>query len=497
MSFSIKVKLYLLAGLVGVAMAAIHLSHNVVVSIVLIVVSVLAILLLGLSISRSLHELAVLVKRVGESKDLSLRLDVKGEDEVATTASSFNEMVAGFQLLLKNVLVSSAEVSKVADELSVITEETTRGVMQQQSESDQVATAMNEMAATVQEVARNATEAANASHTADEEAAKGKKVVEEAGASIRQLATEVENAANTIHELEKESEHIGTVLNVIQGIAEQTNLLALNAAIEAARAGESGRGFAVVADEVRLLAQRSHDSTQEIKAIIERLQSGAQAAVQAMEEGRSKAHISVERAEDAGVSLEAILQAVGAISDMNAQIASAAEEQSVVAEEINRNVVNITQITTETATAAHATTETSGNLAGLAMDLQGQIGQFKLDEKGGAMDLSKAKSAHRAWKARLRAFLDGKEALSLQEAVSHKHCILGKWYYGEGLQKFGHIPEMQELEGPHAELHALIKDVIQLREDGMVPEAEAAYQKVVPLSEQIVGLLDTIERKAV
>ncbi len=496
MSFSIKTKLYLLAGLVGVAMAMIHLLHNHVISIALITLSLLAILLLGRSINRPLHELVTLMKRVGDSKDLSLRLDVKGKDEIAATACTFNEMVAEFQLLLKNVLVSSAKVSEVADELSVITEQTTRGVIQQQSESDQVATAMNEMAATVQEVARNTTEAASASHTAEEEAAKGRQVVEEAGASIRQLAAEVENAANTIHELEKESENIGTVLNVIQGIAEQTNLLALNAAIEAARAGESGRGFAVVADEVRLLAQRSQDSTQEIKTIIERLQSGARAAVQVMEAGQNRALDSVARAEAAGASLEAISQAVAAISNMSIQIASAAEEQSVVAEEINRNVVNISQISHETATAAHATTETSSNLAGLAMELQGQIGQFKLDAQGSALDLSKAKSAHRAWKARLRAFLDGKEALSQQEAVSHRHCILGKWYYTDGLERFRHIPEMKTLEEPHAKLHALIKEIIQLRESGLMPEAEAAYQKIVPLSETIVALLDTIERKA-
>jgi len=130
------------------------------------------------------------------------------------------------------------------------------------------------------------------------------------------------------------------------------------------------------------------------------------------------------------------------------------------------------------------------------MELQGQIGQFKLDAQSDALDLSKAKSAHRAWKARLRAFLDGKEALSLQEAVSHKHCILGRWYYADGLERFRHIPEMKRLEEPHAKLHELIKEIIRLRENGLMPEAEAAYQKIVPLSETIVELLDTIERKA-
>ena len=509
---SIKLKLNLLALLISGAMVALllfqYFSLNaaseqgdslsmvaVLLPLMVIVITVTAVGLLQRSIVRPINALVEMMQKAKDNKDLSLRFPVQGNGEVAAMGRAFNEMTEEYQGIMGQVLAASAKLSASADEMSSITEQTTQGVMRQQSESDMVATAMNEMAATVQEVARNTSDAANASQVADTEASAGRKVVGEAGAGIRQLVAEVENTANAINGLEKESENIGTVLNVIQGIAEQTNLLALNAAIEAARAGESGRGFAVVADEVRSLAQRSQDSTHEIEAIIERLRSGARGAVQAMEAGRSKAHVCVEQAEVAGGSLDAITQAVAAITDMNTQIASAAEEQTAVAEEINRNIVNITQVSNETAVAANATTEASSNLAGLAMELQGLVGQFRLDKQGGSLDLSKAKSAHRAWKARLRAFLDGKEALSVEEAVSHKHCILGKWYYAEGLENFGHIPEMVELEPPHEELHKLIKEIIQLKEQGNMPDAEALYRKIPPLSEEIIGLLDAVERK--
>jgi methyl-accepting chemotaxis protein len=346
-------------------------------------------------------------------------------------------------------------------------------------------------------VAHNAVQAAKASGMADSEAAKGRHVVNDAVGSIKQLADDIEDTSNTINALEVESKNIGTVLNVIQGIAEQTNLLALNAAIEAARAGESGRGFAVVADEVRSLAQRSQESTEEIKQIIDRLQSGARTAVDKMERGRNQANLTVEQAEQAGQALDAITNAIMSINDMNTQIASAAEEQSAVAEEINRNVVTIAKVADETAASAQQTTDTSGELAALAMELHELISEFHLDdEHSRSLDLSKAKSAHKAWKARLRGFLDGRESLSLNEAVSHKHCVLGKWYYSEGLQQYGNIRAMQELEQPHAELHKLIRDIIEQKEQGQMQKAEQLYEKVGPLSEKILRLLDAVERAA-
>lgn len=253
-----------------------------------------------------------------------------------------------------------------------------QGVTRQQLETDQIATAINQMTATVQEVARSATDAASAANQADKEANNGKNVVSQTIKSIQTLAENVEQAANVIQKLEGDTTEIGSVLDVIKGIADQTNLLALNAAIEAARAGEQGRGFAVVADEVRTLASRTQQSTEEINKMIEKLQAGAKNAVVVMETGRLQAQNGVEQASKAGESLASITQSVATINDMNTQIAGAAEEQSKVAEEINRNVVNISQVAEETAHNVGEVADQSAELGNLAAALNAEVARFKV-----------------------------------------------------------------------------------------------------------------------
>jgi len=346
----------------------------------LILTTLLAGILLWLAqaITRPVQAFARTMQQAADDRDLTLRADADNKTEIGDMARAFNAMMDEFQGLLSQVNDSAAQVAAASTQLAAVTETTASGVKRQRGESDQVATAMNEMAATVQEVAQHAEQAASASASADGEAAAGTEVVSQSIDGIRRLASEVEGTAATISELEKESDNIGTVLSVITGIAEQTNLLALNAAIEAARAGEQGRGFAVVADEVRTLAQRSQESTEEIKAIIERLQGKAQAAARAMQGGREQAQVSVEQAEKAGGSLRAIADAVTAIRDVNTQIASAAEEQAVVADEINQSVVRIAQVSEESARGAEETTHTSGELAQLAEQLQQRVSGFRI-----------------------------------------------------------------------------------------------------------------------
>jgi methyl-accepting chemotaxis protein len=359
-----------------------HEKSIFITAIISIVLILVILILLSQFISRSvvnpINLLAEVMKRAQQNKDLTERADVEGKDEIVQMAHVFNQMMGVFSNLIQEVFDSSRQLNVAAEELTVITGQTSRGVMSQQSDSEQVATAMNEMAATVQEVARYASQAAEASRTADNETKAGKQVVIDAIDGIKQLAKQVEMGAVSIKDLQKESENIGSVLTVIQGIAEQTNLLALNAAIEAARAGESGRGFAVVADEVRTLAKRSHDSTEEIKKIIERLQKEAEKSVQVMDEELEQANRSVEKAEKAGESLDVIAESVASIRDMNTHIASAAEEQSAVAEEINRNIVSIAQVAEENAESTNQTTLTSQELARLANGLETQISQFKI-----------------------------------------------------------------------------------------------------------------------
>ena len=452
--------------------------------------------LISRSIIKPIEKLKETLSTACNNKDLSARAEITGKSEISSIAKVYNTMISEFNHLIEQVTRSSTQLSRDASHLSEVTEQTSHGVNRQQQESDQVATAINEMSASVQEVARSAEAAADASQHADEESQKGRTIVQDASNGIIELATEIENTATVVKDLEKESENIGTVINVIDEIAEQTNLLALNAAIEAARAGESGRGFAVVADEVRTLAQRSQNSTQEIKEIIDRLQASTKKAVSAMNTGHEKAQVTVEKAQSTGTSLDTITQAIATIREMNVQIAAASEEQATVAEEVNKNIVNITEIATETSRGAQSTTQTSSSLATLSMDLQNTIGQFKLSAESSPLDLSKAKAAHLAWKARLRNFLDGNEALTEKEAVSHKHCVLGKWYYSEGLANYSHIPQMKALEAPHEEMHALVKNIIILKQEGKIAEAEEAYQRVAPLSEQIVAYLSEVEASA-
>lgn len=311
--------------------------------------------------------------------DLTRRLQARGRDEIAHLSNGFNRFVDKIQNTIRQVAGSTTQIAAAAEEMSLVSNETSNGVHRQRSETEQVATAMNEMTATVQEVTRHAESAAEFAIQADKQAQEGGTVVKNTIASMDKLASDVERAADVIQNLEKDSEQIGTVLEVIKGIAEQTNLLALNAAIEAARAGEQGRGFAVVADEVRNLASRTQASTEEIHQMIEKLQNGARDAVSVMETGRTQAQSSLSQAAKAGEALEQITGAVDQISAMNNQIAEAARQQGDVAEEINKNVINISQIADETANGTEQLSSASADLAHLSNDLQSLVGSFKVD----------------------------------------------------------------------------------------------------------------------
>lgn len=328
----------------------------------------------------TLNTIHTLEKMTGQlaDGDLTARAHLQTRDETRVIGDGFDRMAESFSELVGQVKSATDQVSTAAETMTGVTDETHNGVIQQQQETEQVAAAMNEMNATVQEVARNAEAAADAASKANQEASNGKQVVSKTIDSINDLAAEVENVAGVIHGLEQDSENIGTVLDVIKGIAEQTNLLALNAAIEAARAGEQGRGFAVVADEVRTLASRTQTSAGEIEAMILKLQDAARNAVVTMEQGQARTQESVTQAAEAGASLESITQSVAIINDMNTQIASASEQQSAVADEINRNVVSISEISEKTAAGAQQTNSNSSELSRLAAELQQVISKFQV-----------------------------------------------------------------------------------------------------------------------
>ncbi|SDX53654.1 methyl-accepting chemotaxis protein [Allochromatium warmingii] len=309
--------------------------------------------------------------------DLATTIHVRAGDETSLLAA-MARMVEQLRRVLRDVATASSQVAAAAVELSANSEQTRQQVHLEQAETDQVATAMNQMTATVEEVARHAAAAARAAQDTDRETEAGGHVVAQTISAINLLAQEVESAGEVIARLSDDSSEIGAVLDVIRGVAEQTNLLALNAAIEAARAGEQGRGFAVVAAEVRTLASRTQSSIQDIQEKIERVQKGSAGAVAVMTKGQDMARESVVQAQRAGESLQAISAAIASINDMNRQIASAAEEQTAVAEEINRNIHTISTTVDQTAAGSAHIASASEELARLASLLQARVAQFRL-----------------------------------------------------------------------------------------------------------------------
>jgi methyl-accepting chemotaxis protein len=312
------------------------------------------------------------------SGDFTHKIVVDSGDEIGQLAGSAAKLREDMGSIVKLINESVFRVSASAEEMAHITEQSNQAMISQRNETDQVATAMNEMTATVHEVAQNAQLAAGSANQANTEVNTGQTVVNDAIRAIASLIQKVERAADVIHDLENNSKEIGTVLDVIRSIAEQTNLLALNAAIEAARAGEQGRGFAVVADEVRVLAQRTQKSTEEIQKMIQRLQSGAQEAVESMNQSRSQADTTRDTAAKAGQVLTSITKAVASINDMNTLIASAAEEQNAVAEEINRNIVNISTAAENTAESATQTAHASEELRNVAEELKHVVSRLNV-----------------------------------------------------------------------------------------------------------------------
>ena len=325
---------------------------------------------------KNLRHVADVVEAIGAG-DLSARCSVDKGDVVGSIAGSVNRMSDRLHRSIGLIADHTDRVQMAVGNMSSITSNTGMAIQQQQSETDQAATAMNEMVSTVQEVARNAGSAAAAAREADDAAREGSQVTSTAMGGIEALKGEVDKAGVVISKLEEDSQSIGVILEVIQGIAEQTNLLALNAAIEAARAGEQGRGFAVVADEVRTLASRTQQSTEEIKRMIEQLQTGAGDAVKVMESAREKAKVGEEAVEKVVDSLTSIGSAVGTIDEMNTQIASAAQEQGTVADEINKNIVSITNVAGEATNGANATITAGEEIRELVEQLSTVVSQFK------------------------------------------------------------------------------------------------------------------------
>ncbi|MPR01545.1 HAMP domain-containing protein [Pseudomonas sp. MAFF 212408] len=328
-------------------------------------------------IALPLREVLTVAHRIADG-DLSHDTQVDRRDELGQLQHSIGQMTRNLRSLISGIGDSARQISSAAGQLSAVTEQTRAGINNQKDETDQVATAMNQMLATAQEVARHAEQASVAANEADQQASVGDKVVAQAIEQIGHLAHEMTRSSQAMIALQHQSQKISGVLDVIKSVSQQTNLLALNAAIEAARAGAAGEGFAVVADEVRNLARRTQEAAEEIEGLIVGLHAGTQQVADIMDGSRTLTDGSVDLSRNAGDALAAITRTVSIIQEMNPQIAAAAEQQSAVAEEINRSVLKVRDVSEQTAAASEETAAASVQLTRLSGDLQALVGKFRL-----------------------------------------------------------------------------------------------------------------------
>ena len=352
-------------------------SYALVVALLMLLLLAASQLLIRFLLSH-LNTLKDVMLQVEKSGDLSARVPLDCKDEVGQMASAFNAMQAGYQRVVGIVAQSAAQLDEGAERLAGNIPDVRKGMLEQQSGTEQAATAINEMSATVHHIAEHTADTRDQSKNAEHLARSGQQAVNRVSLSISGLSSGVQQTAQMIEQLAVDSQKIGGVVSEIHGIAEQTNLLALNAAIEAARAGEMGRGFAVVADEVRNLAKRVQDSTDLITQMINTLQSGTRDAVDFMQDSSIKADECVKQAGEAGQALVAITESVALMRESNTQIAVAAEQQSQVAEEMNRAVIRIRDVTEQTVDQTGQSATTSADLASLAGELNKAIRQLKL-----------------------------------------------------------------------------------------------------------------------
>jgi methyl-accepting chemotaxis protein len=352
-------------------------KQTIIIAIVSIIIAFVIARFTLLSITRPLSRVNDMLNIVS-SGDLSRKLDDTGKDEFALLAKNCNVLIDSLRTLIEGIVNRSAQLAAAAEQTSTVTAESTIAIEEQRNQVEQAASATTEMSSTAKSVLSSANDALNEIKHADDEAERVKTISGRNRETIEQLAREVDSAAHVINQLQQDSASIGGILDVIRAIADQTNLLALNAAIEAARAGEHGRGFAVVADEVRTLASRTQESTAEIHTMIESLQSGAEKAVSVMDTGKAKASDCVTQSKEADRALETITHAVHEAYDRSSQIATAAEEQNVVAHEISENLESIVAIAEQTTAGSQQTAASSSEVARLSEELQQSVQEFKL-----------------------------------------------------------------------------------------------------------------------
>ena len=407
--------------------------------------------------------------------DFTQKASVQRDDEVGHIHAAYNEVLSEQGGFLQRIRQESDQIASSSEELSSTADQISGNAQSVNQQVEQVSGSISEVNDVVQDVANNIQSVSDSAQHSSHSTQEGKAAVDE--------------ASQQLQELNQSSERITDIISAIQNIAKKTDLLALNAAIEAANAGEAGKGFAVVADEVRKLAEQTNDATGQVNSIVTEVQSQSNASVEAMERVVGK--------------MDELLANIEHTDHSANQIASAAEELAATMSETTDNMGEITTSVEQVTEGVQQIQSASQNLGDLALDLQQSLGLFRLDSSeqgaGGnsqnALVFRKAKSAHLAWRTKLRDFLNGEAALSESEATSHEECGLGQWLYSEGMPSYGHIPEMKKLEQVHKDLHGAIREIIQQKQGGQLAAANETFERFQDLSKQVIDQLDAAAAK--
>lgn len=471
-----------------------------------------------LAIDTYIHSLSDELRVVSLSKEeLELRLaaynalidrvadgDLTGRVETAATLHNDDDLSRlgdNLNKMTDRLAEMTSEVAESSNAMLVSVEQVRAAIGAQSSGAAQQAASVNETTATLEQIKatsqQNLEKATALKEVADRariEGDQGVTVVEAAVQAMRQTRAQVETIAGHIAELNERLHQIGDITNAVGELASQSKMLALNASIEAAKAGDAGRGFAVVAEEVRDLAEQSRQATTQVQGILVEIRGAAARAVRAVEEGNEGADRGASLADRAGETLHGLNRVIHDTALASQQIVAAVRQEAAGIDQIRIAMGDIGHVTSQFVAATHQTEAATNQLTDYAALLQNMVKLFQVD--GAHFDFDRARTMHLTWVARLDAFLAGNGALSEEEAVSHHHCQLGHWYDSEGLQRYGHIPEMLALDTPHRELHDLIREVVHQHNEGQHPNAVLVMQRVRALSGRIVELLDIIEAKS-
>ncbi|MBI5330614.1 MAG: CZB domain-containing protein [Betaproteobacteria bacterium] len=438
-----------------------------------------------------------LIDRVAKG-DLTARIEtavgLATDDDLAHLGVNLNQMTDRLAEMTSEVAESSNAMLVSVEQVRASIGAQSSGAAQQAASVNETTATLEQIKATSQQTLEKATALKEVADRARAEGDQGLTVVEAAVNAMRHTRGQVEAIAGHIGVLNERLQQIGDITNAVGELAQQSKMLALNASIEAAKAGDAGRGFAVVAEEVRDLAEQSRQATTQVQGILGEIRNAAARAVRAVEEGNEGADRGANLADRAGETLNSLNRVIHDTALASQQIVAAVRQEASGIDQIRIAMKDISQVTSQFVAATRQTEAATDQLTDYAALLQNMVRLFRVG--GARFDFDRARTLHRTWVARLEAFLAGRATLAEEEAVSHHHCQLGLWYDSEGLQRYGHIPEMLALDAPHRELHELIHDVVQQQNSGRRPNAEQVMARVRTLSARIVELLDRIETKS-